>query len=72
MFLDYIKKKQLKTEQLEILRIFMTMKEKIIINQYEWLNFGVTIVFIINIKAIEKHYQLKNILIKSIHTSKMS
>ena len=32
------------------------------------LIFGVTIILNIDLKAIEKHYHLKNILIKSDHT----
>ena len=40
------------------------MKKNVILNQQEWIIFGVTIRLNIQVKAIEKHYELKNILIK--------
>ena len=61
------KLKQLKIEQLEILKIFLSMKKKkkIIINQQELVIFAVTIILNMKVMVMEiKHYQLKNILIK--------
>ena len=40
------------------------MKKNVILNQQEWIIFGVIIKLNIQVKAIEKHYELKNILIK--------
>ena len=61
------KLKQLKIEQLEILKIFLSMKKKkkIIINQQELVIFGVTIILNMKVMVMEiKHYHLKNILTK--------
>ena len=47
-------------EYLEILEIFLSMKKKKIIINYQWqVIFGVINIFNIKVKAIEKHYQLK-------------
>ena len=56
---------QLKTIYGDILRIFFSMKNKIILNQSRQLMFGVTTILIVKVMVIEiKHYQLKNILTK--------
>ena len=57
-------------EYLEIFRIFMNMKnkKKIIVNQQEYVIFGVTIILNAKVMTIEiKHFQFKNILIKLDH-----
>ena len=51
-------------QQLDILGTFLSIKKKIIINQYQQVMFGVTIILNMKVTMIEiKLYQLKNTLI---------
>ena len=51
-----------------MLGIFLNIKKKVIINQLEHVIFSVTIILNVKVKPIQKHYQLKNALIKLDHT----